>query len=111
MGENVTVSFALPFLDFYPETVTTVYEIKTQGMVALRARLPPKSPLYSVLHSLLKYASFSSTSPTIEDLPTVLHLAQVIYSSFLSYVNDYCNLSLMRPISFLLFSCFLSLNF
>ncbi|CAG9534922.1 unnamed protein product [Cercopithifilaria johnstoni] len=76
VGKNVTISFALPFLDFYPKTITTVYEIKAQGMVALRIWLPPKSPLYSILHSLLKYASFTAPSPTVEDLPAVLHLAQ-----------------------------------
>ncbi|MCP9260407.1 DNA mismatch repair protein Msh6 [Dirofilaria immitis] len=76
VGENVTMSFALSFLDFCPETITTVYEIKVQGMVALRTWLPPKSPLYSVLHSLLKYASFTAASSTLEDLSAVSHLAQ-----------------------------------
>ncbi|KAL3998683.1 Fragile site-associated protein C-terminus family protein [Acanthocheilonema viteae] len=76
VGENVTISFILPFLDFYPKTITTVYEIKTQGMVALRTWLPSKSPLYSVLHSLLKYSSFTTTSSSVKDLPAVLHLAQ-----------------------------------
>uniref|UniRef100_A0A8L7TDP8 FSA_C domain-containing protein n=1 Tax=Brugia malayi TaxID=6279 RepID=A0A8L7TDP8_BRUMA len=76
VGENVTISFALPFVDFYPKTVTTVYEIKAQGMIALRTWLPSKSPLYSVLHSLLKYASFTVTSPTIENLSAMSHLAQ-----------------------------------
>uniref|UniRef100_A0A158Q731 FSA_C domain-containing protein n=1 Tax=Elaeophora elaphi TaxID=1147741 RepID=A0A158Q731_9BILA len=76
VGENVTISFALPFLDFYPKTVTTVYEIKAQGMVALRTWLPPKTPLHSVLHSLFKYASFTAASPTGEDLSAVSHLAQ-----------------------------------
>uniref|UniRef100_A0A915Q466 DNA mismatch repair proteins mutS family domain-containing protein n=1 Tax=Setaria digitata TaxID=48799 RepID=A0A915Q466_9BILA len=76
VGENVTISFALPFLDFCPKTITTVYEIKTRGMVALRAWLPPKSPLYSILHSLLRYASFNVTSSKIKNLPAVSHLAQ-----------------------------------
>lgn len=79
VGQNVTISFALPFIDFCPKTVTTVYEIRAQGMIALRTWLPPKSPLYSVLHSLLKYASFTDSSPAKEDLSAASHLAQVRY--------------------------------
>ncbi|VDK65860.1 unnamed protein product [Onchocerca ochengi] len=76
VGKNVTMSFVLPFLDFCPKTITTLYEIKVQGLIALRAWLPPKSPLYGILHSLFKYASFTAASSTIEELPTVSHLAQ-----------------------------------
>ncbi|VDO59416.1 unnamed protein product [Onchocerca flexuosa] len=76
VGKNVTMSFVLPFLDFCPKTITTLYEIKVQGLIALRAWLPPKSPLYSVLHSLFKYASSTAASSTIEELPAVSHLAQ-----------------------------------
>ncbi|VDN18438.1 unnamed protein product [Gongylonema pulchrum] len=76
VGKNVAASFALPFLDFCPETITTVYEINVHGMLGLRAWLPPKSPLYSVLHSLLKYAPFAITSPTTENLPTISNLAE-----------------------------------
>lgn len=87
VGENVTISFILPFLDFCPKTMTTVYEIKAQGMIALRTWLPPKSPLYSVLHSLLKCTSVTSASSTVGDLPAALQLAQVWYSFILSVIH------------------------
>ncbi|VDM98218.1 unnamed protein product [Thelazia callipaeda] len=66
IGKNMTVSFALHVLEFCPRTITTLYEVSAYHGLALRAWLPSESPFYSVVHSLLKYASSQTKNSSAE---------------------------------------------
>lgn len=77
VGKNACCKFALPFVDFCPETVSLKYKFDLHGFLGLRMWLPQKSPLYSVLHALLKNASYETTFPGTNRLPTLSDLDEV----------------------------------
>uniref|UniRef100_A0A1I7S228 FSA_C domain-containing protein n=1 Tax=Bursaphelenchus xylophilus TaxID=6326 RepID=A0A1I7S228_BURXY len=54
VGNQLTISFSLPFDQFSPETIKVAYEIKAFSELALRIRVPTQStiePLFMALHN------------------------------------------------------------
>lgn len=71
----------LPFVDFCPETVDTVYEVVAKDTVALRFWVPPSSPMFPVLKTLLKNSIYVPSFASSSNLPTSSSLNEVTIPS------------------------------
>ncbi|TKR94737.1 hypothetical protein L596_008989 [Steinernema carpocapsae] len=65
VGNELSMKFALPFIDFSPETVPVSYEIEAKNDLALRIRAPAQSamePVMKALSQTVYHRSFSRPS-------------------------------------------------
>ncbi|KAK0421995.1 hypothetical protein QR680_007305 [Steinernema hermaphroditum] len=60
VGNELSMKFALPFIDFSPETVPVSYEVEAKDQLALRIRLPSQSAMEPVIKALSQTASYRS---------------------------------------------------